>query len=88
MPKFCPFAQGEDAACYGESCGCYIVVQKPNILRFLDRRLVDPEHFLEYKGCGLIQTIPWTLRPVVKQASKTEHERQAEEAYKKLEATR
>jgi hypothetical protein len=64
-PKLCPLAaanpQQEDASCLGEACACHVKMHKPRYMKADHYRIVDPEYFYRYVGCGLITHIPWEL---------------------------
>jgi len=83
--KLCPLAaahpNNEDSICLGEYCACYVKLVKPCYIQTEKYRLVDPEYFYRYAGCGLVRAIPWEL---VKRERKPK--KQAAEAYAKLEA--
>jgi hypothetical protein len=58
--KICPFRRtdGIAADCLGEKCACHIRMVKP---AFIAEKIVDPEHFYSYEGCGLVVNVPWRL---------------------------
>jgi hypothetical protein len=60
--KVCPLARGlpgsESILCIGEKCACHIQMVKP---AFITERIVDPEEFYSYDGCGLVTNIPLKL---------------------------
>jgi hypothetical protein len=58
---------------------------KPKTIVIFDRDFADPEHYLTYEECGLVNIIPWELKAIEPKAN-TAEEKQAEEAYAKLEA--
>ncbi len=63
--KLCPLKligeSNSGSICEGENCACYIQLVKPRYMKTNNYRLVDPEYFYRYTGCGLIRTIPWEL---------------------------
>ena len=80
--KLCPFAATDpdvSAECLGEACACHVTMTKP---AFLTANIVNPETIYKYEGCGLVNIIPWQL---VESESKSPENKQAEEAYKKLD---
>ncbi len=85
--KLCPLAAAhpnqEDSTCLGKDCAIYVRVLKPRVMSCFGRDYVDPEHYLAYEGCGLVNAIPWELKENV-QAPKTSEDKQAQEAYAKL----
>ncbi len=54
--KRCPQAAAvkphENGACLGESCACYVKLDKP-------LELDDARPVYRYSGCGLVSSIPW-----------------------------
>ena len=63
--KICPLAAAnpdvDNSDCLGEACACYVKMHKPRYLPTEQYRIVDPEFFYRYVGCGLITHIPWEL---------------------------
>ncbi len=61
--KQCPLASihpaQENSDCLGESCACYVKIYKPKPIAVFGREFADPEHYLKFEGCGLLNTIPW-----------------------------
>jgi len=78
--KLCPLAAAhpdmEDAICLGEDCACHVKIHKSNLLSYDGRRFVDPEHYLRYNGCGLVNIVPWEIVEYPKEAPKTAEEKQ------------
>lgn len=60
--KVCPFAaanpQQKNSDCLGESCACYVKIQKPCLMQTDECEI---EIFYRYYGCGLITQVPWEL---------------------------
>ena len=63
--KVCPFAaaqpQQKNSDCLGEECACYVKMQKSLLMQTDSNKLVDPEYFYRYTGCGLVAQVPWEL---------------------------
>ena len=63
--RLCPLAaartQQENSDCLGEACACYVKMHKPRVMQSDRCKLLDPEYFFRYVGCGLIAHIPWEL---------------------------
>lgn len=65
--KLCPILVAGDRdssgnnGCLGEACAVYVKIHKPRALTDGHINFCDPEAYLKYEGCGLVQQIPWTL---------------------------
>jgi hypothetical protein len=63
--KVCPLAaahpQQKNSDCLGEACACYVKMDKQLLMQTESSRLVDPEYFYRYTGCGLVAQVPWEL---------------------------
>jgi hypothetical protein len=63
--KTCPFAaaqpQQKNSDCLGESCACYIKLNKRQLKLAEQSNLPDQEFYYCYSGCGLVTQIPWEL---------------------------
>jgi hypothetical protein len=63
--KTCPFAaaqpQQKNSDCLGESCACYVKLNKRQLKLAEHSSLPDQEFHYCYSGCGLVTRIPWEL---------------------------
>ena len=61
--KTCPLRA---EPCLGPRCALWVAIQKPITIETGYRHdvFLDPYHILVYRGCGLIQHIPWERTPI------------------------
>lgn len=61
--KRCPIAAAfpnqQNSDCLGEACVVYVKICKPKPIAVFGREFADPEHYLKFEGCGLLNTVPW-----------------------------
>lgn len=72
MRKICPLNGGEVGTqlCRKRGCQLWIEVVKDRIMVDGSTKFADPDHLYVYKGCGLVQAIPWALVSTKKKGSR------------------
>jgi hypothetical protein len=63
--KLCPILVAADRenrgnnGCLGEMCAVFLKIHKPNVLTYGNVSYCEPEEYLRFEGCGLVQHVPW-----------------------------